>query len=167
MFVNTDNLLRYLKGVMASSSTSEPVTAAGFVGGRCVSDAVPIRNPNSKWYASISSYPEAKFPAFCFGPSYVLSTSAAEAIFDASKDVPFFHLEDVYTTGLVGSGHLGIPPVSVPGMYNFRKPWNECFFKTKLIASHRHAPTEVRNLWRKVEASIRCTKMRLVLEWKW
>ena len=73
-------------------------------------------------------------------------------IYDASKDVPFFHLEDVYTTGLVANKKLGFKPVSIPGMFNYRPPFKSCFYANSLIASHAYNVQTMRDTWRKVKA---------------
>ena len=176
MFVNTDNLLRYLrhqegKGVgrqgssktmnttsgsgvssslSSSSSSSSFLSSSKLIGGHFCGGCPPIRNAKSKWYVSFAAYPHSSYPQMCFGPSYLLSMDVAKQIFEASKDVPFFHLEDVYTTGLVANKYLGLKPISIPGMFNYRPPFKGCFYSSTLISSHRFNAQEIRDTWKKV-----------------
>ena len=64
--------------------------------------------------------------------------------------MPFFHLEDVYTTGLVANKYLGLKPISIPGMFNYRPPFKGCFYSSTLISSHRYNAQEIRDTWKKV-----------------
>jgi len=198
MFVNTGNLIRYLRQFMreaereaqnqpattekvktrplyplhavtsranvssmatnmnpTTSSTIVASTMDNFVGGTKCKACAPFRNNSFKWFIEEAAYTDAHYPPFCFGPSYVMSMKAAKRIFAASKDVPFFHLEDVYTTGLVAAQKLAFPIISVFGMFNYRYQWDLCFFKMRLIASHQHTPDNIRNIWKQV-AEVRC-----------
>ena len=95
----------------------------------------------------------------CFGTSYLMSTDVAASIFAASKDVPFFHLEDVYTTGLVASKRLGLKLLSIPGMFNYKPPFKGCFYYSTLIASHAYNAQGIRDAWKKVRyLAAKCEK---------
>ena len=65
--------------------------------------------------------------------------------------MPFFHLEDVYTTGLVANKHLGLKPVSIPGMFNYKPPFKGCFYYNTLIASHAYNAVAIKETWKKVQ----------------
>ena len=71
-----------------------------FIIGRIGYGEGPIRHPRSKWYVSRSLYAEKKYPAFAHGPTYGMTVSAAEPLFNASIRMPYFYLEDVAITGL-------------------------------------------------------------------
>ncbi|XP_063423227.1 beta-1,3-galactosyltransferase 1-like [Mytilus trossulus] len=66
------------------------------VGGYCQQVANPVRDKESKWYASFESYPQTTYPGYCSGTGYVTSLNVVTHIVKISKIVPFFHLEDVY-----------------------------------------------------------------------
>ncbi|XP_050418218.2 beta-1,3-galactosyltransferase 1-like [Patella vulgata] len=88
IWLNMPSLLKLLQ------KEGNKLTAA--VGGACHASAGPIRSKSSKWYASFTSYPSNSYPGFCSGTGYVLSANVAQKVYEVSKNVPFFHLEDVY-----------------------------------------------------------------------
>ena len=67
-----------------------------FIIGNLVSKRIsPNRNPKSKWYISEKEFP-GKYPIFVLGPTYGYTVSVAPLIFRASREIPFFKLEDVF-----------------------------------------------------------------------
>ena len=65
--------------------------------GYCNLNAFPMRG-SSKWAATIWEYPGSKYPGYCSGTGYVMSGTIAKAIYNISRHVPFFFLEDVYVS---------------------------------------------------------------------
>ncbi|XP_076094966.1 beta-1,3-galactosyltransferase 1-like [Mytilus galloprovincialis] len=82
------------------------------VGGRCQRVSKPIRDKRSKWYASFESFPEKTYPGFCSGTGYVTSLNVLSQIVKISKEVPFFHLEDVYVALCIKKLGLRLHPLS-------------------------------------------------------
>jgi hypothetical protein len=76
--------------------------------GNVASGWKPGRNPDSKYYISTDQYPEALYPAFVTGPSYLVSKPAVTQLFNEALTQPFIHLEDVYITGVIAE-KCGIP----------------------------------------------------------
>ena len=141
-FVNVDNLLRYLKKTPLQDD---------LLGGRCSTSSEPIRHRQSKWFVSLRQYPHPKYPSLCYGTAYVMSMRVAEKVFKASKNVPFFYLEDVYTTGLVANKKLGYQPISIPGFHSSGE-FKRCYYKKSVIADHSFKPKQVRSMWYRVMA---------------
>jgi len=74
-FVAVQNLLATLRRSNASYT------------GRVVSGSRPDRDPRSRWYVSAEAYPNATYPPYAVGGSYLLSRDAAERIVvEARKD---------------------------------------------------------------------------------
>nr|KAG5705853.1 hypothetical protein BaRGS_030743 [Batillaria attramentaria] len=88
MWINIPSLLNTLNREEAALQTA--------VGGSCSQSARPIRNRNSKWFASVKAYPQSTYPGFCSGTAYVSSLNVARHVISVSPNVPFFYLEDVY-----------------------------------------------------------------------
>ncbi|KAL3885858.1 hypothetical protein ACJMK2_025890 [Sinanodonta woodiana] len=127
MWVNIPGLLKVLK--------REETTLQTAVGGACHPEAGPIRNPASKWYASFQSYPHNSYPGFCSGTGYVTSINVARKVFDISKNVPFFHLEDVYVAICIRK--LGYRLYPIHGFNAYRPTFDPCLYKgDSLITSH-------------------------------
>ena len=64
---------------------------------------IPIRDEHSKYFVNQSTYVYKRYPGFCSGPAYVLTTNAVEDIWWATYFLEFFSLEDVYLTGFARS----------------------------------------------------------------
>lgn len=92
----------------------------------------PVRNPDSKWYASLSSYPHAYYPPFCSGTGYLFSMHTARSINVVSHNTPFFHLEDIYIALCVYK--LGYQATSIPGFHSWNLAEPEpCFYKSSHV----------------------------------
>lgn len=118
------------------------------VGGICHMVGSPIRSKQSKWYASIKSYPRQRYPGFCAGPGYVTTAVMAKKIFEISKHVPFFHLEDVYVSLCIRA--LGLRLYPLPGYHNTKVSFDPCAYKSnRVITSHRVPPVQLYEIWKK------------------
>lgn len=56
--------------------------------GRVVTGSKPDRNPRSHWYVSPAAYPNATYPPYAVGGSYVLTRVAAERIVQEARKEP-------------------------------------------------------------------------------
>lgn len=118
------------------------------VGGMCLLNAAPIRDTRSKWYASVLQYPEAKYPGFCTGTAYFMTATTAIKLFETSRNVPFFYLEDIYVSLCADKADVKLQPVD--GFHNWRvAPGDWCRYKRELITSHGISANELRMLARK------------------
>ena len=78
------------------------------------------------------------------------SFSVAGRVFEASKDVPFFYLEDVYTTGLVANKKLGYKPLRIEGFYHM-KAFDKCVYQQSVMASHGYSLSQLKNMWQQAQ----------------
>lgn len=99
VFVNMPMLFSFL---LDQPNGYNPMLVAGHV----YKEIAPDRDANSKWFTPRSVWQGERFPNFTAGFCYVLGMKAAAGIFEESKNVPLFHLEDVYLTGVVASEKL-------------------------------------------------------------
>ncbi|XP_045162176.2 beta-1,3-galactosyltransferase 1-like [Mercenaria mercenaria] len=88
-FINVPNLLKYIK---KSGKDLQKQLA-----GSCSNDG-PIRELDSKWYASEQDYKESLYPWHCSGSGYFTSFPIIEKIYKISPYVPFFWIEDIYVS---------------------------------------------------------------------
>ena len=113
-------LMGMIKGLTQTHANKELII------GNVASGWTPVRNPQSKYFITEDQYSEASYPPFVTGPSYVVSRSAVNRIFNAALDHPFLHLEDVFLTGIIAE-QCGIPrrlatefrnnPVRIPARF--------------------------------------------------
>ncbi|KAK3106928.1 hypothetical protein FSP39_003257 [Pinctada imbricata] len=138
MYINTKALLSVVSKSAAALQKN--------VGGACHKRAQPIRSPSSKWYASPESYPRKWYPGFCSGTGYVTSITLARRVFDISKDVPFFHLEDVFVALCVRKLKLSLLPIR--GFNSVQvKPHGCNYKKNSVVTSHYMTPDLVKRIW--------------------
>ena len=69
--------------------------------GSLICGAVPIRDPHNKWYCPDYMFDRKVYPNYLSGTAYLMSRSTAMTVFEASLQVPLFHLEDIYVTGIL------------------------------------------------------------------
>ena len=91
VFLNTNNLYN-----MVSQNTKADILI-----GYLFCDNKPIRIKESKWYVPESVYRNEYYPMHLNGPGYLMSSSTAQKLFRAARDVPLFVYEDIYLTGIV------------------------------------------------------------------
>jgi len=93
--------------------------------------SLPIRNTSlsfhEKWVVSKTEFPRSVYPNYLDGHAYVLPTSVARAVVDVSKNIPFFHFEDVYV-GLCLE-HLGYEVKDTRGFLRVNRPLTTCSHK--------------------------------------
>ncbi|XP_078087650.1 beta-1,3-galactosyltransferase 5-like [Mustelus asterias] len=148
MFVNTDYLTELLLGKNRKD----------FFTGFIMRSLRPNRDRSSQWYISEQEYPQEKYPPFCSGTGFVLSTDVANGIWTVSRIIPYFKLEDVYV-GLC-LAELKIDPVEIHSerkFHHWKIPFSVCGFR-KLVTSHSVNPSELLSFWKTLEdaADTRC-----------
>ncbi|XP_029433814.1 beta-1,3-galactosyltransferase 5-like [Rhinatrema bivittatum] len=144
MFVNTFYLTKLL--VRKNRTTN-------FFTGFLKPEEYPIRSKFSKWYISEIEYPWKRYPPFCSGTGYVFSTDVAKQIYNASPNVPYFKLEDVYV-GLC-LNKLGILLEELHTEQTFfpeKLKFSVCGFK-KIVACHHFQPYELLMYWNALQNS--------------
>jgi len=108
-----------------------------YMGGSCRKDEVD-RRPTGKWRVDRCEYPPDKYPLPCYGVGIIYSGKAAKMIYNATPNVPFYRLDDVYMTGLVAHEHLGIKPhniwPTIQDEEDFKEDW--CNFRKNVVARH-------------------------------
>ncbi|OWF40050.1 beta-1,3-galactosyltransferase 1-like [Mizuhopecten yessoensis] len=138
MYVNIPNILKTLNTNKDKLQTH--------VGGVCHQTAKPIRDRRSKWYASKKSFPGSDYPGFCSGTGYVTSMNVATKVFEMSKHVPFFHLEDVYVSLCIKK--LGYSLLAIPGFNGGRFAADPCIYHgSTMMTSHEVPPDMMKKLW--------------------
>lgn len=117
------------------------------IGGHCYHGEYPRRiNRRSKWFVSYQEYPRDLYPNYCAGVGYVMPMPVVRGIYHASKDTPFFRMEDVYIGLCVEK--MAYHVRQLPGFYTHRPKVDVCEMKMNhVITSHSWTVTEMRTLW--------------------
>lgn len=138
MYVNVPNVLKIVRNNASVLQTN--------VVGSCSQKAGPIRSKNSKWFASVDSYPGKFYPGFCSGTGYMTSMNVAKKIYDISPHVPFFHLEDVYVSLCIK--RLGYHLKGMRGFNPGHPKLDPCLYNGEvLVTSHYMAPVMIKRMW--------------------
>jgi beta-1,3-galactosyltransferase 1 len=101
------------------------------------------------------------YPDYVSGTGYVISGPLVPILFEGALHVPLFHLEDVYTTGMVAKQANIIPENS--NLFSFIKhpTANSCLYR-KIITSHGLNPSELKSIWSRInDPHLDCTSVRL------
>ena len=115
--------------------------------GSCSKRERPIRDQNSKWFASVNSYPGKFYPGVCSGTGYLTSLNVAQKVFEVSPHVPYFHLEDVYVALCIKK--LGYHLKGFPGFNPGRPKLDACLYNGKsLVTAHYMTPAMTRQMWK-------------------
>ncbi|KAK8778878.1 hypothetical protein V5799_019783 [Amblyomma americanum] len=62
----------------------------------------PVRK-KSKWVVTKEEYAPAKYPAYCAGAAFMVRPAVLSTLYQASRRVPVFWVDDVYVTGILAS----------------------------------------------------------------
>ena len=135
MYVNTELLPLLLKQTPLEN----------FLGGFCWGPSQPHRDANSKWYVPYQSYRGSWFPSMCSGTGYILSSDIIPRILATSRNIPFFHLEDVYIA--ICLNKIGLHPTAIHWFNNEFTVYDRCAYKNNVITSHRIEPGMMRYYW--------------------
>lgn len=146
MFINIPKLL---------ALTEKQVAAQKKIFGRLAKKWKPIRNSSSKYYVSVSQYPQTFFPDFTTGPAYLVTRDAVHDMYTSALNATYLKLEDVFMTGVVAQ-NTSVKRVHVNEFYNKRIPYNVCNIR-KAISIHMVKFHEQFILWEKLHDSrVRC-----------
>jgi len=141
MFVNTELLPLLVQ--------TAPRTL--FMGGFCWGPSFPNRDIFSKWFVSYKSYRHHQFPPMCSGTGYIMSRDVVQLILRKSRNVPFFHLEDVYISLCIQK--TAVTPVKLAGFSNLMTQFEDCdLYKNNVITSHYMNPEVLYDYWQKLKS---------------
>lgn len=130
--------------------------------GCLICGAVPVRNKNSKWYVPRVLYNERYYPNYLSGTGYVISNDLIAPLYDAALDTPFFHLEDIYVTGLCAQ-RLGVRPADDLAFTYQKRPNDPCLFHFA-VTGHRMTPADMHAIWKAMLAKdLKCDSKKVKL----
>ncbi|XP_033977002.1 N-acetyllactosaminide beta-1,3-N-acetylglucosaminyltransferase 2 [Trematomus bernacchii] len=145
VFVNTPNMLSYLKGELKKPQAHESMK--DFMVGDVIIRALPNRVKKSKYYVPESFY-KGQYPLYAGGGGVVYSGLLAKRLHDVSKRVHLFPIDDVYVGMCMARLNAG--PVHHPAFLTFDFTGNDedqlCSYHGILLV-HRRLPNQVLKLW--------------------
>ncbi|KAL4234451.1 hypothetical protein ACF0H5_006097 [Mactra antiquata] len=140
VYINLDNLINFVSKNLRFMDNS--------VFGGCWK-RVTIRDRDSKYYVSNTTYPNSTFPETCSGTMYVTGIKVITRVLKVSPSIPFFHLEDVYVgfcmekLGIKARTQIGILTKAI------KADMPLCVFKgSQLISGHVKHPRKIEQIWK-------------------
>ncbi|CAJ1071152.1 N-acetyllactosaminide beta-1%2C3-N-acetylglucosaminyltransferase 2 [Xyrichtys novacula] len=153
VFVRTGALLDYLhmqweEHILWRAYTNE--THMNLFVGEVINNAMPNREPSTKYYIPDSFY-QGVYPPYAGGGGVVYSGSLALRLKKVSERVRLFPIDDVYLGMCLY--RLGLSPSHHPGFLTFDLPEADrskpCAYKSVLLV-HRRTPNEMLMLWKRL-----------------
>lgn len=137
IFVNVINLQQTLM--------NKTITKTPLLTGTLICGARPIHDQWSKWYTPQYMFREGKYPNYLSGTGYVFSGDLVEPLLNAALSTPYFHLEDVFITGICAK-KIGLRPTDNFGFNYQPRAVSPCVYK-EVIMGHGVKPSEMVKLW--------------------
>jgi len=102
-----------------------------------------------------------EYPDYVSGTGYVIAGPLVPTLFETALHVPLFHLEDVFTTGMVAK-RANVTPENFHLFSYLKHPVAKGCLYRKLITSHGLSPVELRQVWRRVtDRRLNCSSVVL------
>ncbi|RZB41660.1 Galactosyl T domain containing protein, partial [Asbolus verrucosus] len=114
--------------------------------GKIINDTGPFRETGNKWYVPYEWYPEAKYPDYLCGPTYLMSADVVRKLYHCALETPIFYIEDVYVTGICAK-KMGIVPKHDRLFTCHHLDMNFCHNRN-LYSLHFRTPEDIRNSYR-------------------
>ncbi|XP_037281041.2 beta-1,3-galactosyltransferase 5 [Rhipicephalus microplus] len=95
----------------------------------------PFRDKNSKWFVTKEEYANDTYPPFCYGAAYLMKASVLVLLGEATGSVPFFWVDDVYSTGLLRNV-TNVSLVNITRMYHVIPPAETTAIAEKTLFLH-------------------------------
>lgn len=156
IFAHTDNMVEYLK------SLEDVDGSRNLFSGYLQLNSTPIREVQNKYFVPREIYTSDIYPPFCSGGGILLSRYTASVMYNMSKYVPLFPLDDVYLgillakAGLAMTFHRGVKTFGLDIPSKKVDELDPCHYKDLLLV-HRFLPTQLYLMWHRVhDPELKC-----------
>lgn len=106
------------------------------------------RDKNSKWYLSKEDFKEDYFGKYCSGSAYLFTNDLPTRMYDMSKYIKFFWIDDYYMTGLLTKA-LNVTFVFFNSIYKINRKLVESSFigERSDVTTFGHLPGQLNTLY--------------------
>lgn len=149
IFAHTDNMVEYLQSLKDNNGNKHLFT------GHLLKNAMPVRNPISKYFVPFQVYEEDFFPPYCGGGGYLLSGYTALVIYKIAALVQIIPIDDVYmgmclaVMKLKPDSHIGVQTLHWHIPSRQVDKYDPCYLKDLLLL-HKFMPSDLYFLWQEV-----------------
>jgi len=153
MYINLEKLWELVQG------NKKPQLLMGSL----ICNAIPIKDPYNKWYVPKYMFNERNYPNYLSGTGYLMSRSTLASLYRTSLDMPLFHLEDIYISGILAR-KAGIRPQDNIGFSYIRRKLNSCLFR-QTVSTHHVKHAEMLAIYQKLQSTrnTKCVPIRAKL----
>ncbi|XP_039747986.1 uncharacterized protein LOC120625116 isoform X2 [Pararge aegeria] len=146
VYVNVPNLVLNLQNRSQVHDSTKGQEKEYLLIGDLICGARPVQDVSNKWYSPRYMYGGRVYPRYLSGTGYVLSSHTAMALYEAALRTSYFHLEDIYITGMCAvRAKPRIVPRDEPGFSYTAVGNNACAAHSHLTA-HRVEPAHMRHI---------------------
>ncbi|XP_063391500.1 lactosylceramide 1,3-N-acetyl-beta-D-glucosaminyltransferase-like isoform X1 [Cydia fagiglandana] len=100
MYINVPALVTNLRNRSKDHDLKHPNSKEYLLIGDLICGARPVADKHNKWYSPRYMYSGRVYPRYLSGTGYALSAPTASALYRAALHQTYFHLEDIYITGM-------------------------------------------------------------------
>lgn len=115
----------------------------------------PVRRSNDKWFVPTHEYPYSKYPSYCEGFAYIMSNDVTKMMYQGTREVKTYWIDDVYITGLVAY-HIGLTHTEMESGHAYDLMQAEHLSKHVqnsifLLAKYEHLRQNWQNAWNDIK----------------
>nr|XP_026483867.1 beta-1,3-galactosyltransferase 5-like isoform X2 [Vanessa tameamea] len=144
MYVNVPNLIENLRNRSKVHDSTKGQEKEYLLIGDLICGARPVQDVGSKWYSPRYMYGGRVYPRYLSGTGYALSAPAARALYEAALRTSYFHLEDIYITGMCAvRARPRLVPRDEPG-FSYSAVGNSACVAHSHLTAHRVRPARMR-----------------------
>ena len=111
--------------------------------------AKPIRDPYNKNFSPKYMYDKKQYPNYLSGTAYLMSHSITSKLYEAALEIPVFHIEDVFVTGILAQS-IGVRPEDNVGFSPIKRRATPCLY-AQIISSHHLSMIEMKDMYKNVK----------------
>ncbi|XP_012546334.2 uncharacterized protein LOC101737726 [Bombyx mori] len=168
MYINVVNLVNNLRN-KSKEFDERPSKGPGereyLLLGDLICGARPVQDANNKWYSPRYMYNARVYPKYLSGTGYVMSVDAAAALYRAALNTNYFHLEDIYITGMCAMGARPLLVARDDPLFSYsRLRGGAACSAHARVTAHRVGPPHMRSLDRMLtdqRTVDKCERVRL------
>lgn len=140
VFVNTPRIVDFLDSL-------PPKAVSDLFTGDVITNATPLRDKKLKYFVPESFF-VGSYPPYAGGGGFLYSGQVALKLLEASKQVVFYPIDDVYTGMCLRK--LGLAPEKHDGFRTFdinaKHKDNPCIYRGLMVV-HSRTPQEIKRIW--------------------
>ncbi|KAF9823144.1 hypothetical protein SFRURICE_016037, partial [Spodoptera frugiperda] len=146
MYINVPNLMDILKNKSQEFDAKYKIQNSKeyLLTGHLICGARPILDSSNKWYSPKYMYGGRVYPKYLSGTAYAFSYDAANALYRAALRTSYFHLEDIFITGMCAARARPrlIPSNDSNFSYQAGSDWVNCNCHAYAHATEHRVPLE-------------------------